>query len=175
MRRAALLLLLPLALLDCKKKPLPDEAPAPSPSAPPPPSAPEEIFDALNPPPPPTPPDLARGGTLSGEAQGPKQADLDAVRKQGQDKVQSCLDSLPSTALGGGRASLQIRYVIGNDGKTSQVVVEGGSSQAQSCARGVFESLQFPTFGGPVVGSTFSLNYSRPGEAQTPPDLSPPR
>jgi len=133
---------------------------------------PGEAVDALNSAPPPVRQDFAvRADTVNGDPNGPKAADLEAAKSEGQRKVQGCLDGLPASALPGGSVRLVVKYGVGNDGKVKDVVIEGGGSpEALACGKNSIESVPFPKYEGTIVSTSFQLTYNRP---LPPPDLAP--
>lgn len=172
-RSRASLALFVIALAACRRTHVPPTVTAP-PSAP----AVEEPEVAAAPPAPPVEPratSTARqpapapivttaardGGTVNGDANGPRAEALNQVVAAAQPSLQACLDG--TELAPGAELDVTVSYKIMNDGRTVgvEVAAAGASREAIDCMRRVADGLRFPPFGGEPVSGSFPYRYRR--------------
>ena len=108
-----------------------------------------------------TGPRLPDGGTLNGDAQGPRAADFNRVVDGALPRVQKCFDGLPAGDYG-----ILVHYIVEAPGYTGGITVSGSAPPAvQECARGVVNDLKFPAFKGHKVESDLPFTLKRTEKA----------
>ena len=101
------------------------------------------------------------GGTVNGDANGPRASALNAVVQSATPQLKGCMDR--TSALPTGRdLQISVHYSILPSGQPSDVQISGAvPASALSCMEAVMRGLKFPEFGGPPVENTFPFSYRR--------------
>ncbi|HEX4460212.1 MAG TPA: hypothetical protein VIA18_19675 [Polyangia bacterium] len=108
-----------------------------------------------------TGPRMPDGGTLNGDAQGPRAADFNRVVDGALPRVQKCFDGLPAGDYG-----ILVHYIVEPPGYTGGITVSGSAPPAaQECARGIINDLKFPAFKGHKVESDLPFTLKRTEKA----------
>ncbi len=102
-------------------------------------------------------PRMPDGGTLNGDAQGPRAADFNRVVDGALPLVRACFDQLPA-----GEYGIVVHYIVESPGYTGGITVSGSAPPAvQECARGVVNDLKFPPFKGHKVENDLPFTLKR--------------
>jgi len=101
--------------------------------------------------------------TINGHPKGPKAAVFNRIINATFPRINACF-AARIQAMPTGRSSIQVRLVVGNNGKVKSTAVAGGiADQAvRSCVTRVLSSTVFPAYQGPEVSQVVPFTFVRP-------------
>jgi hypothetical protein len=104
-------------------------------------------------------PRMPDGGTLNGDARGPRAGDLDRITSDAAPRMQACFDQVELPA---GDVPVAVHYTVEAVGYTGAIAVKTSAPPAvRECIQGVMAALKFPEFRGPKVELDWSFTYRK--------------
>ncbi|MCD6499491.1 MAG: AgmX/PglI C-terminal domain-containing protein [Deltaproteobacteria bacterium] len=101
--------------------------------------------------------------TINGHPKGPKAEVFNRIINATFPRINSCF-AARIQAMPTGRSGIQVRIVVGNNGRVKSTTVAGGiADQAvRSCVTRVLSSTVFPAYQGPEVNQVVPFTFVRP-------------
>jgi hypothetical protein len=108
-------------------------------------------------------PSMPDGGTLNGDARGPRAGEFNRVVDAALPRIRQCFDA---ANLPVGEVGVLVHYIVEPPGYTGGITVHGSAPAAvQECARAVVNDLKFPAFHGHKVESNLPFTVKKTEKA----------